>query len=231
MKRIFSKSITIMLILGLSLIPFSKSIADEVNLEDNKTVAQIKDARKFPDVTLESWYYDSVMNLSYRNYMIGYTDGSFRPDKFISREEAVKVAYSMLIDYNSDKVNGTFPFIDVGGERWSFNAINYTYNNGIIKGKSSNRFFPEDSLTREEAAVIVDRILVHKEIPLMDSGGNLIKFTDEFEISDWSLESVRRLNRNGLIRGYEDKSFRPQNNITRAEFAKMMNKVLFSIEK
>ena len=204
---------------------------------------------KFNDVFKDSWYYENVIGLSKRGVISGYPDGSFKPDNYMTREEVCKVAHRVakmaeLQDKGNGKSKGEFKdkgngkskgeFKDVGKDRWSYNEVMFLKDNGIIKGRTETEFAPEALITREEVAVIADRLLGYaielRPAIAYDASG----FVDGSKVSDWAQYSVGFLaesnKENPIINGYEDGTFRPHNNITRGEMSKIMYKVFDNIE-
>ena len=104
-------------------------------------------------------------------------------------------------------------FTDVADTHWAKNEIEYLYKNGIINGKSEHIFDPDSSVTRAEFVALVVRSL----------GGNEEKYASSFEDvfeNAWYADYVQTALRLGLIS--EDKLFRPNDNITREEVAKIL---------
>ena len=232
MKRILAKIVVVSLFINL----FSISYADKESDLD------LKAAYYYNDVSEDAWYFESVNSLSLKGYIKGYPNGDFKPDNNITREEMAEISYRVAnapyIEIEKDGVTShttsLYPskpmFKDVEEGRWSYEAIRFLNDASIVKGRTEDEFFPEALLTREEAAVMADRILSMRMVPLMEVEDAGI-YKDDADISDWAKNSVKDLARNGIITGYEDGTFRPKENITRAELTEIMSKVLKSIEK
>ena len=112
---------------------------------------------------------------------------------------------------------GGTPFIDVPYTAWYAQDIDIAYNAGYFKGTSDNMASPEDTLTREQAAVLLARNLM-----LQETVGEVTAFTDGHALEDWSRGLIGAAAAEHMISGYEDGSFRPANNITRGELAAML---------
>ena len=91
---------------------------------------------------------------------------------------------------------------------------------GIIQG-DDKKFSPNSQLTRQDAAVILFRVIQKKGLNMFKQGS----FGDEAEISEYALDAVKSMSGAGLVSGYEGK-FNPKNNITRAETAQMVYNVM-----
>jgi len=139
----------------------------------------------------------------------GYGDGTFRPDNTITRAEFTKIIVSVF-DIYGDSANG---YGDVPQSAWYSEYIKKASANGIIYG-SGGMFRPNDNITRQDAALILYRVLKLKNIAT--KAGTI--FADNNEISEYAKEAVSEMSGIGVINGYEGR-FMPKNNITRAEAA------------
>lgn len=122
----------------------------------------------------------------------------------------------------SDKVTVTFekisesvdlPFTDLAEEAWYSGAVEYVYAHGLMRGMSETVFSPNTSLTRAQAV----QILYNLEGQPVVSGA--ATFTDA---EHWAKTPIAWAQQTGVVDGYEDNSFRPENPISRQEFAQMM---------
>ena len=87
--------------------------------------------------------------------MEGYEDKSFKPDKYVTREEVAKILYLLK---NDVKAQTNLNFNDVDEKIWSYKYINTLANNGILKGYEDGSFKPKNGITRAEIAVILERM-------------------------------------------------------------------------
>lgn len=151
-------------------------------------------------------------------YLNGYEDGTIRPEEYLTREEVAKILYRLL-DNNSRELyeNSDVSFNDVEKDRWSNKAISTLSKAKIINGYNDGSFKPSEKITRAEVATILGRF--NELIP-----GRQDKFYDI--VDHWANKSIVSGVKNGWIKGYEDNSFRPNDNITRAEFATILNRKL-----
>ena len=151
------------------------------------------------------------------NYVIGYTDGTIRPSNNISRAEVATIFFRLLTDearMQYDKTTSSFSDIKDGA--WCCRAVSTLTNMGIIKGYTDGTFRPNADITRAELATIIARFAK------LDV--NTKTFSDI--TGHWAQKSIELAAGNGWINGYEDGTFRPNNNITRAETFAMINRVL-----
>ena len=151
-------------------------------------------------------------------YIVGYPEGDIRPLNTITREEVATIFYRLLTDESREKAlsysNG---FTDIGEKRWSNIAISTLYNSGIINGYEDGTFRPEQPITRAEFATIASRF-----DKLEESNKDL--FTDVK--GHWARTYINSSAIKGWIKGYPDKTFNPNKNITRAEAMTLINAVL-----
>lgn len=151
------------------------------------------------------------------NYVIGYTDGTIRPNNDISRAEVATIFFRLLTDEARTQYDKTTSsFSDIKDGAWCCRAVSTLTNMGIIKGYTDGSFQPNKSITRAELATIIARFakLDVNTKTFSDINGH------------WAQKNIELAAGNGWINGYEDGTFRPNNNITRAETFAMINRVL-----
>ena len=151
------------------------------------------------------------------NYVIGYTDGTIRPNNDISRAEVATIFFRLLTDEARTQYDKTTSsFSDIKDGAWCCRAVSTLTNMGIIKGYTDGTFRPNADITRAELATIIARF------------AKLDVNTETFSdiTGHWAQKSIELAAGNGWINGYTDGTFRPNNNITRAETFAMINRVL-----
>ncbi|MGE5389496.1 MAG: S-layer homology domain-containing protein [Deltaproteobacteria bacterium] len=169
-----------------------------------------------PDIATH-WAKSSITKLIQAGIMAGYPDGTFQPDRKISRAEfAVITVKALGIKTAPGPVYG-----DCKGH-WAKDYISVASANGVISGYSQNTFGPDDTITREQAAVIVARA------GKLSTSAPITTFSDSSRISPWASASLSAAIQDGFFKGYSDGSLQPQRSLTRAEAAvlivKLMNK-------
>lgn len=153
-------------------------------------------------------------------YINGYPDGSVQPDGEITREEIASILYRITNhEYEKPFVATGDVFPDVEAGRWSTHDIEYMADKDIIYGYPDGEFKPERNLTRAEFAALICRFA---ELEKTDEEN---PFPD-LDKSHWAYENVKSLYASGLLDGYEDGTFRAENEITRAEVMTVVNKLL-----
>ena len=156
---------------------------------------------------------------SLKAYIHGYPDGSFRPENPITRGEVATILYSLISDSVDiyEEVVSVFNSDDVNENLYYWYAINYLANNGVIIGYPDRTFRPESYITRAEIVTLVTKMM-HKE----ESSFDLDVFSD-LEKGHWAYGFICSAYENGFIKGYPDKTFKPDQHITRAETVVIIN--------
>ncbi len=113
----------------------------------------------FSDVAADSWYNNAISTLSGMDVLGGYLDGSFKPNASITRAEFAKIAVSFF-DYGDIVYDGSFS--DVTGDQWFAQYVAAAVELGLVRGYSDGTFRPNESISRAEAAAIVNRVLARK---------------------------------------------------------------------
>jgi len=156
-------------------------------------------------------------------YIIGYEDGTVRPENNITRAEVATIFFRLLTQNSRTelwKMTNSFP--DVRDEGWYNNAISTLTNGGILTGYPDGTFKPSATITRAELATIAVRFVFNGSLDSFPP--NLPTFSD---ISGhWAENYIRLACELGYVNGYPDGSFRPNQPITRAEVATLLNNVL-----
>ena len=151
-------------------------------------------------------------------YVIGYEDGTVKPDGQITRAEVATIIFRLLDpEVRDENLTAVNSFADVNEGDWYNTAISTLVELGIIEGRSATTFDPNAPITRAEFATLFARF---DESGIEPDGG----FTDV--TTHWARESIERAAALGWINGYEYGTFRPDNRITRAEAMTMINRVL-----
>lgn len=118
--------------------------------------SQIK-ALAFSDVDSRHWAYSEIQKAVSRGYVSGFDDGTFQPNKAVTRAEMMAVLSSVA--NLPTKTGSPFADLEMSGYKWAKPAIENCYNAGLAKGITKNSFAPSQNLTRGEAAVFVNRWL------------------------------------------------------------------------
>lgn len=179
-----------------------------------QTGAQTEEAQlPFLDVAEGAWYYDAVAYCYENGIMDGTSSVSFAPGMLLNRAMAAQVLYN-LADGTASTAAG---FPDVAASAWYADAVNWAAANGYVTGYDNGSFGPEDSLTREQLAVILYRYAGSPE-----PTGSLDGFTDAASTSDYAVDALRWAVGEGLLTGKDGGRLDPAGTASRAELAQIL---------
>lgn len=191
----------------------------EFTTDQLSSFAVLEYHKAFADVT-GTWAQDYIQKLTAKHVINGVDSQHFQPNQEMSRADFV----TLLVRASGlPAAEGASPFNDVASNTYYGGYVTVAAELGLIQG-SGGAFRPQAEITREEAAVVIDRWMsyLHKT-----SAGTVdTVFTDRAEISAWAKEAVNRLQAQNVINGKGNQRFDPQGELTRAEVAKMIYVVM-----
>ncbi|MDO5301115.1 MAG: S-layer homology domain-containing protein [Tissierellia bacterium] len=161
---------------------------------------------------------ESLNTEDHYQYLQGYPDGSFAPNRGMTRAEVAVMFTRLLNERPKSGVDYPADFTDVQANDWYKNPVGYAAQVGIVSGYPDGTFGPNKSITRAEFATIAARFAQLTE-------GEEVNFVDLTD-AHWSYKSVQLAAANGWISGYPDGTFRPDKEITRAEVTAITNRML-----
>ena len=151
-------------------------------------------------------------------YIVGYEDGSVQPEGDITRAEVATIFFRLLTDESRDAFwSQTNDYTDVPADAWYNNAVSTLSNAGVIDGYEDGTFKPDGNITRAEFATIAVRFF-----EATYDGGDL--FSDI--AGHWAQDYINEAANAGIVDGYPDGTFQPQQLITRAEAMTMVNRTI-----
>lgn len=154
------------------------------------------------------------------NYIVGYTDGTVRPNAPITRAEVATIFYRLLTDSTRSQMWSTENiYTDVKDDDWFYVAVSTLTNGGILEGYGDGTFRARNAITRAELATIICRF---------DRKFGTIATTKSFKdvAGHWAESYIKFSAERGYVEGYPDGTFKPQQDITRAETMAMVNRLL-----
>ena len=211
----------------------------------------------FDDVNPDNWFYDDVKAAYLSGLIEGVSDTEFAPKESIKRAD-VAVIIDKLLTAVEESVNAfaatvrqgggncsdiafgsnvKAAFEDVSDNDYYCSAIGRVVANGIMNGRSGSKFEPSEPMTRAELAAVgartVDMLSVALSAALRKSVSP--ETSDGLVPTDvgaaaWYAEYVKRAYKYGIMQGYEDGTFRPDNFMTRAEAAAILNRVFRQVD-
>lgn len=175
-------------------------------------------AKSFKDLENFDWAKQYIEEYSEKNIVSGYEDGTFKPEKFVTREEFAKIVVNT---FNLEINSGDFGFEDVEKDAWYFDYVNTLANLGMVNGIGDNKFGVGTNITREDICTILLRV-TEKEENELDEEDKEMSFEDEKAISEYAKKAVSKLYRAGIINGMTEKEMKPKDKTTRAQMVKMV---------
>lgn len=153
-------------------------------------------------------------------YLSGYPDGSFRPAQAITRAELATILNRIgASSSNNESVSAPSKgYPDVAKGHWAEEAIANMQRSGVMLGDDTG-FRPDDAITRGEIASIAARLL-----PVAETGkSSYAGYSDTQE--HWAFEAIKQASQAGILQGYSDGTFLPDNKLNRAEAVTVLNRM------
>ncbi len=176
----------------------------------------------FDDVDKKDWFYESVKYTEENGLFDGIDATTFEPNRAITRGMLITVLWRAE---NQPVVDYLMTFGDVDENAYYAEAIRWAASEQLVKGYSETKFAPDQLITREEMAAIINRYADYKDMESMQAG-DLSQFNDTARISPWATENVRWAVGNGILSGKSNGILDPQGNTTRAEIAVILQRLL-----
>lgn len=202
----------------------------EVSLKNDGTYTFVQPAGKveievtyavdmpFTDVPEDAWYIDGAEYV-YANYIMNGTgETTFGPNTIVSRGMIVQILYNLV---GNPDVEGDTDFTDVTDDYWSAKAIAWAVNNGVVNGFEDGTFRPDENMTREQMAAILQNFASQMGLDVSASG-DLSNFTDIPEGEYWSRDALAWAYAEGLLAGTSDSTMDPAGQASRAQIAVIM---------
>ncbi|MCG7382397.1 S-layer homology domain-containing protein [Paenibacillus sp. ACRRY] len=175
--------------------------------------------QQFQDIST-SYAKDAITHLVNEGIAAGTSETRFEPKKAVTRAEFATFAVRLL--GLKPVKNNISPYNDTSTTAWYYGNVSAMTNLSILEGKGQGTFQPNASITREEAAALLVRMLKQTS----GSTGLLsTTYADASDISVWAKPYVQKVYQLGLMRG-SDGLFRPQDQVTREEAAVMLDAIL-----
>ncbi len=206
-------------------IPVDETIEPAVIAAPEKTETELAAAEALYSDMEGHWSLAYVHELSVVNNVFkGNEDGTFAPDKGITRQEiAVALGRLLGLEEIAAEVTATDFTDDAEIADWAKGYVAVMNELGLLKGYADGSFGSNDVITREQLALILSRMV---EAPAAVAG---MAFDDADGISDWAAEGCSVAYTLGIIKGYPDNTFKGSNTVTRAEAVVMIYNYLAAI--
>ena len=175
------------------------------------------DEKGFPDVPVGYKHYDEIMYVNGEGWMIGFRDGTLRPENTMTRAMLANVIYRMMDGDASNLPDVDFDdAADIHADY--MDGVKYCVANKLMLGYEDKTFRPDEPLTRAQFVTVLCRMEQGKAV----SADAVSVFDDADSIADAYLDAVNWAVENNLVQGYEDKTFRPNAPLTRQIFCVLL---------
>lgn len=187
-------------------------------------------ADDFTDVSRSDWYYQFVDYVTSKGYFNGTSETTFAPADNMTRAMFVTVLFR-FDGAKGDRSQSAFT--DVAPGEWYTDAINWAAANRIVDGVGNGKFAPNDPITRAQMCTMIERYLaLYKKAwkVTLPETGSVSVMVDENAIPAYALAAVKQCQRHGLVNGFEDGTFRPNELSTRAQVAAVIYRMSYLVQ-
>ena len=182
----------------------------------------IQDVRPyiFSDVPSDFWAAKSISAVAKAKLMKGYSDGTFRPNQPMTREEVASLFNNITDD--GEAAFSSSHFKDITSDRWSALAIESVARKNIISGYGDETYKPEKFMSRQEFAVVADNYLHYLGYTTDDPTVlDQVAYGDQKFVAPWAQDAVREMAYLGFTNYAPGTMFNPEKYVTRAEAAEI----------
>ncbi len=203
----------------------SEMIQSNESAEDNN-VETASDELKSEKVTNEDlfsdisghWAEGRIKEASKIGFVTGYQDGTFKPDKTVTRAEFATLLNNAMKNEDTTHVD----LKDIKSSDWYYNQIEKAVAVGYFSGYEDNTFRPNNPITRQEVAKVISNAITTGDI----DGDGATLLSDYNLIQEWAKNSVNIAYNKSYIMGYPNKTYMPSKALTRAEAVKIIYEIL-----
>ena len=178
----------------------------------------------FVDLHNVAWAKEAIEYLAEQGIVSGESNSHFNPERSVTREEFVKM---IVLAVNLYKTDAIAEYSDVLSNKWYYSYIASATEAGIVIGYDG-QFGIGQPVSRQDVAVMLYRVMQNKEL-LMQEETTEITFTDEQLISDYAKEAVAEMQKAGILNGFDDGRFGPDEPTTRAQAAMTIYRISISL--
>ncbi|OMD26350.1 hypothetical protein BJP48_23310 [Paenibacillus odorifer] len=197
-----------------------------INSLSGGTYSVIWHPLEFSDVA-NHWAKEAVNDMGSRLVIEGTGNGQFTPDQAITRAEFAAIVVRGL---GLEMEQAATPFSDVKTTDWYNSAINTAFAYQLINGFEDGMFRPDEHITREQAMLIIAKAMkitaLQTKLSVQSADVLLAPFTDSSEVSNWAISGVTDTLQAGIIMGRSSKGLAPKDDMTRAEVAEIVKRLL-----
>ncbi|SFE77939.1 Carbohydrate binding domain (family 11) [Paenibacillus catalpae] len=174
--------------------------------------AVLTKVKHFADVSADSWASDAIQQLAALQIINGTDAEHFAPNRSITRGEFAVILAKVLELPAAENL----PFADVNANAYYAASVAAAAQAGLINGRDADTFAPNDKISREEMAALIVRAY---ELKAGEVKADEHQYNDIAAISGWALEAINKAFAAGLMNGVGNGNFAPVQEVTRAEAA------------
>jgi len=179
----------------------------------------------FSDVSSTYWAQNFIAQLSQRNIIAGFPDGTFKPDAPVTRAQFAAMLLKANQQFKKSSIRSATSFVDVQSNYWAASAIQAAYTTGFLAGYPGNIFKPEQNIPREQVLVSLANGLNYTSSSAVSTV--LGYYNDASNISNFAQSPIAAATQNRLVVNYPIlKTLNPLRNATRAEVAAFIYQAL-----
>ena len=163
---------------------------------------------------------DNVYDKEDITYIIGYPDKTVQGDRYLSRAEAATIFYRLYDgEYpQAQRQMASTTFSDIPQDAWYYSEVELCYNVGLVNGDDNGTFRPDDPITRAEFATIAAKFA--------NLANDDKQMFSDVTTDNWAYLAINAAATAGWVQGYDDGTFKPDNDISRSETATLVNHML-----
>ena len=180
----------------------------------------------FTDVNKSDWFYEGVNFVYQRGLFNGVSEKIFSPGSSMTR--AMFATVLARLEAEELKKYDKSIFSDVDMEMWYGQAVEWAAESGIVNGVGDNRFAPDEAITREQMATMLNNYVKYKKLELPSK--TTAEFADANLISTWAAEAVKIMHGAEIINGKSDNLFDPLGTATRSEVATLFMRYMKALD-
>ena len=178
--------------------------------------------QKFADVPENHWAEQGINDMAALGVIQGVGDNRFDMGSPIRRADLA----TMLFRLSNGKADTTVEFADVPSNMYYAEGVAWASKTGVVHGNGNGLFLPENTLTREEMAVMLYRFANLLKLDTTVPNGALSSFADSSQSQSWAADSLAWCVENGILYGRGNGILAPGSDVTRAEAAVMLQRFL-----
>ncbi|MEF3310731.1 DUF5018 domain-containing protein [Paenibacillus sp. GYB004] len=192
----------------------------------NGSFALVSHSAEFKDMT-GHWAEQATREMGARMIVMGTGDNSYEPDREVTRAEFAAILVRGL---GLPLERGTAPFSDIPQSAWFNDVVATAYTHRLLNGFEDGTFHPEETITREQAIIMLSRAMtltgLTAQLPGQAAEEVLRPYTDAAAVSDWALDGMAASIQAGVMQGKSSATLAPQDFLTRAEAATIIQRLL-----